>query len=188
MALQSRGIERNPPKRRFLRLLASGVFGAGATIAGPKLGRGSPPSADHWMHAHALFLADPEQVELDLLTAGARQIRGASFSRNSLFFPASVLAGSQPSDRRIEAILLRFKTSSGAEISGVRVFDGERQVEEREGLNLRATEWIDHRVALSLKPVLSRGGGVSIEIAFAAIEREILFGAVGYQMSGSSGS
>ncbi len=175
------------PKRRFLRLMASALLGgsAGAALATPARAGPPPGPQEHWMHAQALVLADPEGMELDVLVGGAKRLRGASFSASSLYFPASTLAGPSPFDRRMEAILLRFRSSPGAEITGIRVFDGEALVEEQKDLSLRAPDWTDQRLALSARPALGRGGGVSIQVAFDAIDREILFGAVGYAVSES---
>ncbi len=167
------------PKRRFLKFLGGGLMGG--SVAASAQATGDPLAQDIWTHAHALILADPEQAEFDLIAQGAKRLRGTSFGTSSLHVPVAVPF--QPLNR-INAVLLRFKTSPGAEISAVRLYDGETEVDGLTGLELRAEAWADHRLALRRRPTLSRGGSLSIDVTFAAVEREIEFSAVGWEISG----
>lgn len=175
-------------KRRLFKLLGLALAGGGLGVAlplrqGQMLEAATPPSlATQWVHGHGLLIGDPDKVEADVAAGPSRRIRGLSYSRNQFHFV--IPTPSLPKGGRLEvaSASVRFKTLAGAVITGLHLFDGERLVAEVGGLELRSSDWSEHRIVFESPVEIRRGLSLSLQASFDAIDRELEIGALGCEM------
>lgn len=175
-------------KRRLFKLLGLALAGGGLGVVlpvrqGPSTVVVDPPSlATQWVHGHGLLVGDPDKVEADVASGPSRRIRGLSYSRNQFHFV--IPTPSLPNGGRLQVVSasVRFKTLAGAVITGLHLFDGERSVAEVGGLELRSSDWTEHRITFDPSVDIRRGLSVSLQASFDAIDRELEIGALGCEL------
>ena len=167
-------------KRSTLQCFLSGLVSLG--IFSTVKGELSSPSCSlpiSWIHGHATDIGFPEQIECATSTGASKLIRGCSFSTQALHYAFPV----PPGRPRLIAILLRFRTLAGASIRAIQIFDGELPVVEINDIFLQNSGWDEHRIGLAAQPFIERGLGVTVQIGFQDIERQIEISSIGAQFS-----
>jgi hypothetical protein len=175
-------------KRRLFKLLGLALAGGGLGVALPLRQAVAPealaiPSmATQWVHGHGLLVGEPEKVESDAAAGPSRRIRGLSYSRNQFHFVIPTPPLPQGGRLLVASALVRFKTQAGAVITGLHLFDGECSVAEVGGLELRSSDWTEHRIVFDPLVEIRRGLSLSLQAAFDAVDRELEIGALGCEM------
>lgn len=179
-------------KRRLFKLLALALAGGGLGVALPLRqavalvdvpgALAIPSMTTQWVHGHGLLVGEPEKVESDVAAGPSRRIRGLSYSRNQFHFVISTPSVPKGGRLQVASASVRFKTQAGAVITGVHLFDGERSVADVGGLELRSSDWAEHRIAFDPPVEIRRGLSVSLQAAFDAVDRELEIGALGCEL------
>lgn len=166
-------------KRNALQRFACGLAGlgfqAGSAASGPK----PTQSVTQWVHGHSAVIGLPDLMESMTSAGGSALLRGKSYSSNCLHY-----ALPRPAENavRLCAILLRFRCASGACIRSLRLFDGEYEAAVIGYLH-PGQDCAEQRLVLPDSVMIRYGLGVTLELGFEAVERELAISAVGAEFS-----
>ena len=132
-----------------------------------------------WTHGHSLQVEIPQNGTVERRGFSAKYISSGPAKPNWLHFavPTPVLVN----DKRLRAgtALVRFRSGTGGFVKAIHVYDGEKKVAAKDGLNLNHPQWQLVRVDVPGNPVMLWSLGISILVDFAADERWVEFGAAG---------
>jgi hypothetical protein len=132
-----------------------------------------------WVHAAALEVEYPERVESQARMGFACHVRGRAGTDNWIHFaiPTPVIV----QDRRLKAgsVMLRFKSSDGALVHAVHIYDGERRIAAHDGLSVQPSSWSAERYSVPGSPEVQWGLGISVGVRFPAAGGQLDFSSAG---------
>lgn len=147
-----------------------------------------------WTHGHSMQIEEPDGLEWVHHAGSSVKIKGTIIaSKKPHWFhfaiPTPVIVDG--TRLRAESVLVRFRSTSGAWLDAVHVYDGENKIASKDNLNLNASQWHAERVYIGDEPgegpEVLWGIGVSLYVDFTphdplrvpALVREIEFSSVG---------
>lgn len=132
-----------------------------------------------WLHGDRLKVERPEQIARTSRAASAIQLEGAAGTDNwfHLAIPTPVIVN----DKRLKAgtAKLRYRTSGGAQVTAVHVYDGERKIASHDGLANHPSAWAVEQHAIPGTPDVLWGIGISIHVRFPSAGGRIEVAAAG---------
>jgi hypothetical protein len=122
-------------------------------------------SAAMWTHGTSVQVENPGVVNIirfeDYTSVGGNP-GGATWLHFAIPTPVILSDVRQ----QIDSLVLVFETISGATVTNVHIYDGERRIKEHNNLNLSGN-WEYAVLDVPEKPVVSWGVGISVRVSFA---------------------
>ncbi len=127
-----------------------------------------------WVNGVNGLIVGEDEPEIDIVENNVRILRGNSWSDIALHFAVPI-----PANAAIRAIRLRFKTDSGAKMTGLCIHDCERKLLGIKDMGLTQSSWEDVRIPLDNACNIVSSLGVTLHFEFADTERQFKLGALG---------
>jgi hypothetical protein len=120
-----------------------------------------------WSHGHAMVVENPAALVSEWRAGFFIRTVGRPGTTNWFHFgiPTPVIVN----DNRltVDSALVRLKSAgTGAKITNVHVFDGERKIASHDGLSVAPTTWQMLRWAVPGRPEVLWGVGVTVGVSF----------------------
>lgn len=132
-----------------------------------------------WTHGHSMQIEYPERINWVQRRGFSARVSSSGVAHNWFHFaiPTPVIVD----DDRLTvcSVLVRFRSSGGAVVESVHVYDGETRLVSRDNLVLNPANWHVERVDVPNDPQVRWGLGVSVQVGFGPDGGEIEFGAAG---------
>lgn len=118
-----------------------------------------------WTHGHHLEIEHPDRAT-NILRRG-RSLLVEGISGKHTWLHGTISTPVEGSSDRIRA-WIRSRSSGGAEITAIHVWDGDRRIGRIDNLRVSSQEWISTPLAICLTDPLRWGIGVSVRVSFAS--------------------
>lgn len=119
-----------------------------------------------WTHGNGGLVEYPDRMTSIRQIGPALRLTGKPFTRNWIHFqiPTPVIVNQRR--LRADSVLLRFRSGPGASVSAIHVWDGERRLVARGGLNLSKRRIGGVRILVPYRPPVRWGLGLSVGVSF----------------------
>jgi hypothetical protein len=132
-----------------------------------------------WIHGHSMQIEYPERVNRVQRKGFSVEVQSGGVAHNWFHFAIPTPVIVDGNRLTVGSVLIRFKSSGGAVVQAVHVYDGEIKIAARDQLTLNPTNWHVERVDVPSNPEIRWGLGISVQVGFGPDGGEIEFSAAG---------
>ncbi|MBE7385454.1 MAG: hypothetical protein F6J95_029155 [Leptolyngbya sp. SIO1E4] len=130
-----------------------------------------------WSNGRSLQVEYPERGTIEY--QGFSAIYRGNVAKPNLFYFSIPTPVDISDKRQVGTISLRFRSSEGAFVESIEIYDGERKIDGKDKLHVRHTQWNTKKIDLPMFQEIHWGLGVSVLVNFASDVQWIEFSAVG---------
>lgn len=121
-----------------------------------------------WIHGHSVQIEYPDRIVQEARRGYYVILKGKDFTSNWFHFaiPTPVIVSGLRNV--VGSVLIRFRTTIGASVHAIHVYDGEVKIAAYDGLNLSPQKgFVTERFDVSTHPAIRWGLGISIGVNFS---------------------
>ncbi len=119
------------------------------------------------VHGHSMYIQYPDRIQFEERKGFYMQVRGNSFSKNWFHFAIPTPMVIDDNHLRAHTVWVRFRTSPGASVNTIHVYDGETKIATHDNLTLSPQgSWGTPKFHVPGNPKINWGVGISIGVGF----------------------